>query len=479
MTTVSDSTATPPGSTPPGGPPPRLDAAARPRRRQGAHSARFDAARLDASRLDRAPPGDMPPIPPLPPAAGPAGPYGSPEPTPRPPLRRSNTNRVLAGVSGGLGEYFGVDPVLFRVLFATSAFFGGVGIIAYLVAWAVIPERGAPSAPLDGAARWLRQRRVPFGVAVAAAAIVAWVALFSWWRPWPFFPLLIVAILLVVVLERNRNQRLAAHGAGTVPPVAPPNVAPTSTSLADYPFASNAAGVEETAPTLPYPQAPATGAQTEFHAWMSESRNARVRRRTANRPMRLAVWSALTLALLGLGLADAVAGIAIPTYLWVVVGIVIVGLIVGAAIRRPVWGFSAILVPAFLLIFVLGGTSASLHDGSGDRTYVPTSGTELKADLSPSIRPSHAGSDPASVSSTAPRRCTCDRRPGRSGSSSRQNMDVTMRNHIWLGQVEVDGIEVQSGFNFDRDVVFGPGNVDRLTVDVDLSDGQVSIARVA
>jgi hypothetical protein len=54
-----------------------------------------------------------------------------------------------------------------------------------------------------------------------------------------------------------------------------------------------------------------------------------------------------------------------------------------------------------------------------------------------------------------------------------------MRNHIWLGQVEVDGIEVQSGFNFDRDVVFGPGNVDRLTVDVELSDGQVSIVRGA
>ena len=249
---------------------------------------------------------------------------------PRPPLRRSSTNRVLAGVSGGLGEYFGVDPVLFRVLFATSAFFGGVGIIAYLVAWAVIPERGAPSAPLDGVARWMRQRRVPFGVAVAAAAIVAWVVLFSWWRPWPFFPLLIVAILLVVVLERNRNRRIASNGADTLPPLAPP-----SSSLTDYPFASHPTGVEETAPTLPYPQPPATGAQTEFSAWMSESRNARVRRRTANRPMRLAVWSALTLALLGLGIADAVAGIAIPTYLWVVVGIVIVGLIVGRGNPPP------------------------------------------------------------------------------------------------------------------------------------------------
>jgi hypothetical protein len=211
---------------------------------------------------------------------------------------------------------------------------------------------------------------------------------------------------------------------------------------------------------------------------MSESRNARVRRRTANRPMRLAVWSALTLALLGLGIADAAAGIAIPTYLWVVVGIVIVGLIVGAAIRRPVWGFSAILVPAFLLIFVLGGTSASLHDGSGDRTYLPTSSTELRPTYHQAL-----GRATLDLTQLGPLDGTRTVHVRQAAGQVRiivpQNMDVTMRNHIWLGQVEVDGIEVQSGFNFDRDVVFGPGNVDRLTVDVELSDGQVNIVRVA
>jgi predicted membrane protein len=59
-----------------------------------------------------------------------------------------------------------------------------------------------------------------------------------------------------------------------------------------------------------------------------------------------------------------------------------------------------------------------------------------------------------------------------------RSMDVTVRSHVWMGEVEVDRIEVQSGFNFDRDVVLGPGNADRLTVDVQLSDGQVSVARV-
>jgi phage shock protein PspC (stress-responsive transcriptional regulator) len=54
-------------------------------------------------------------------------------------LRRNRSNRVAAGVASGLGDYFGIDPVLFRVLFATSAFFGGAGILAYLLAWAAIP----------------------------------------------------------------------------------------------------------------------------------------------------------------------------------------------------------------------------------------------------------------------------------------------------------------------------------------------------
>ena len=243
MTTVSDSTATPPGSTPPAAHAParlrRRPARRRPARRLPDPPRRRLAICRQFRRHRR--------------------PLVRPARTDRPSQRRARPCGAAAPTGcwpvspAGLGEYFGVDPVLFRVLFATSAFFGGVGIIAYLVAWAVIPERGAPSAPLDGAARWLRQRRVPFGVAVAAAAIVAWMALFSWWRPWPFFPLLIVAILLVVVLERNRNQRLAAHGAGTVPPVAPPNVAPTSTSLTDYPFASQRSRSrrDRTDPSLP------------------------------------------------------------------------------------------------------------------------------------------------------------------------------------------------------------------------------------
>ena len=47
-------------------------------------------------------------------------------------LTRSSDDKMLAGVAGGLGEYFGVDPVLFRVGFVAATLLSGVGLLAYL-----------------------------------------------------------------------------------------------------------------------------------------------------------------------------------------------------------------------------------------------------------------------------------------------------------------------------------------------------------
>jgi phage shock protein PspC (stress-responsive transcriptional regulator) len=53
---------------------------------------------------------------------------------------RSRTDRVLGGVCSGLGKYFGLDPVLLRVLWAIAFFVGGAGLLAYIIAWIIIPE---------------------------------------------------------------------------------------------------------------------------------------------------------------------------------------------------------------------------------------------------------------------------------------------------------------------------------------------------
>jgi phage shock protein C len=52
---------------------------------------------------------------------------------------RSRTDRVIAGVAGGLGDYFEIDPVIFRIIFVILIFAGGFAILFYLILIFVIP----------------------------------------------------------------------------------------------------------------------------------------------------------------------------------------------------------------------------------------------------------------------------------------------------------------------------------------------------
>lgn len=56
-------------------------------------------------------------------------------------LYRSNTEKVIGGVCGGLADYFAIDVVLARVVFVLLALFGGGGVLIYIVLWVVIPSR--------------------------------------------------------------------------------------------------------------------------------------------------------------------------------------------------------------------------------------------------------------------------------------------------------------------------------------------------
>lgn len=55
-------------------------------------------------------------------------------------LRRSSTDRIIAGVAGGLGEYFAFDPVIIRIVFVLLTIFGGSGILIYLILWLMVPS---------------------------------------------------------------------------------------------------------------------------------------------------------------------------------------------------------------------------------------------------------------------------------------------------------------------------------------------------
>lgn len=55
-------------------------------------------------------------------------------------LYKSNTNKMICGVCGGIGEYFNIDPTVIRLAWVIFCCFGGTGLLAYFLAAVIIPS---------------------------------------------------------------------------------------------------------------------------------------------------------------------------------------------------------------------------------------------------------------------------------------------------------------------------------------------------
>jgi phage shock protein PspC (stress-responsive transcriptional regulator) len=62
-------------------------------------------------------------------------------------FHRLSGNKKIAGVCAGLGEYFEIDPVFFRLFFLVSLFFGGLGALIYVLLWIMAPEKAGEAQP--------------------------------------------------------------------------------------------------------------------------------------------------------------------------------------------------------------------------------------------------------------------------------------------------------------------------------------------
>jgi phage shock protein PspC (stress-responsive transcriptional regulator) len=157
-------------------------------------------------------------------------------------LARRMDDRVFAGVASGLGAYFNIDPVLFRVGFVALTLAGGVGVLVYLLCWAILPpvygQQGTPAAP-GGAAGPPRQGQAIVPAALqqggwrtylaAGAVLFAVVLLFSpFTRPVVVFALLLIA-LGVLLMAQDQPRGSAPPGqpgsGGAEPPGAVPPAA--------------------------------------------------------------------------------------------------------------------------------------------------------------------------------------------------------------------------------------------------------------
>jgi phage shock protein PspC (stress-responsive transcriptional regulator) len=122
-----------------------------------------------------------------------------PQPAGRGRLTRSRSDRVIAGVAGGLGRYFAVDPVIVRIALVVLTFFGGAGALLYLAAMLLVPNEdevpgasGAPGAPVPA-----ERNRGLVILGVVALVVVAGPLLFA---PALFAGGIIVPVAFLVVL---------------------------------------------------------------------------------------------------------------------------------------------------------------------------------------------------------------------------------------------------------------------------------------
>jgi phage shock protein C len=120
-------------------------------------------------------------------------------------LVRSRDDRMIAGVAGGIGRYLGIDPVIVRILFVVLALAGGGGLLAYLIAWVVVPEEGEGEEALPRSAG-------TGSSALAGVVLIALGALLLADRLLPIFswryvgPALLIA-LGVLLLARKGDDR--------------------------------------------------------------------------------------------------------------------------------------------------------------------------------------------------------------------------------------------------------------------------------
>ncbi|MGI6450450.1 MAG: PspC domain-containing protein [Desulfitobacteriia bacterium] len=129
-------------------------------------------------------------------------------------LYRSRENKILAGVCAGIAEYFDIDPTIVRIIWLLLIF-AGIGIIAYIVCWLLMPERSyspfstagnlETSADRETSAPDKEKSKRILGIALIIVGLIFMVdKFFRWFDLDIIIPLGIIAIGLYILLSTRR-----------------------------------------------------------------------------------------------------------------------------------------------------------------------------------------------------------------------------------------------------------------------------------
>jgi len=137
-------------------------------------------------------------------------------------LYRSRSDRLIGGVCAGMGRYFAVDPVLVRLSFVVLALVNGLGVLVYLILWAMMPDESSPA--LSGeellranlndmraqAQRLIRSLRGTSQSTVIIGLILMVLGLLflldnfiPWITPAMLWPMLLIAVGVYILLNRR------------------------------------------------------------------------------------------------------------------------------------------------------------------------------------------------------------------------------------------------------------------------------------
>jgi phage shock protein PspC (stress-responsive transcriptional regulator) len=250
-------------------------------------------------------------------------------------LRRSTSNRYIAGVAGGLGRHFNIDPTIIRVLLVVLAFFGGAGLIVYAVCWLLVPEDDAA----HGAIRIGNEPRKILLIAAAGIAflLAAGDAFGGGIDPgWPIVSIAVVIAVVMIIRDRTRGDGAPLRTPGN----------PATQGLPDGPVSdSSTSGASAAAPAVTGWTAYDSPGDTQVLAgaaqpptWQPPVARPPV---FPPRPKRTGIiWFWPTLALIGialggLGIYDDSHHVVDGAYPALALGITAVMLLVGAVVGRP------------------------------------------------------------------------------------------------------------------------------------------------
>lgn len=406
-------------------------------------------------------------------------------PAPRPPLRRSQSDKVIAGVAGGFARWLGIDPVIVRVVLVVLAVFGGSGLVLYAIGWLFIPVEGSSSSSADAffersrqpgstARTWL----IVIGVIVGAIVFLNLVGYaFGGWGGGSVLLLLVVGGLVLYLVNRPPSGTAAV----TTPSAPPADAGPGDTTAM--------APMAPTAPTAP--AAYAYGGSGQYPGYVAP-----VPAPLPPQPPRprsylglvtLSVALLVTGILAALEVTDVVdlAPVVIPGVALAILGL---GILVGAWVGRArwlLWFAIPTLVVTITASFVPANLGDALRDGVpngiGERSWTPTTVAEATVprelgigsatlDLTDLVIP--AGTTTIPVEATVG--------VGELIVTVPDDVQVIVDASLGLGELRVDGVarDTSPDPSFTGTLPGGPtdGPVIDLTVHTDLGSLEVSRA---